>query len=125
MLTILAGGVILFFVEWRLALLVLALLPLVYLVQRWLAPRVDAASDLRQEDLGRVTGAIHESVAAQLVAKTFSLHERLRAEFQERLARLERSSVRSGLLSGLLAAAMTGSSYSVLVTAMSQRLEMD
>jgi len=117
-LTILAGGVILFFVEWRLALLVLALLPLVYLIQRWLAPRVDAASDLRQEDLGRVTGAIHESVAAQLVAKTFSLHERLRAEFQERLARLERSSVRSGLLSGLLAAAMTGSSYSVLVTAM-------
>ena len=49
------------------------------------APRVDAASDLRQEDLGRVTGAIHESVAAQLVVKSFSLHERLRAEFQDRL----------------------------------------
>jgi len=117
-LTIAAGGVILFFVEWRLAVLVLALLPLVYVIQRWLAPRVDAASDLRQEDLGRVTSAIHESVAAQLIVKSFSLHERLRAEFQDRLARLARSSVRSGLLSGLLAAAMTGSSYSVLVTAM-------
>ena len=117
-LTIATGGVILFFVEWRLAVLVLALLPLVYVIQRWLAPRVDAASDLRQEDLGRVTSAIHESVAAQLVAKSFLLHERLRAEFQDRLARLARSSVRSGLLSGLLAAAMTGSSYSVLVTAM-------
>ena len=117
-LTVAAGGVILFFVEWRLALLVLALLPLVYVVQRWLAPHVDQASDRRQEDLGQVTGAIHESVAAQLVVKSFWLHQRMRVRFQGLLDQLELSSVRAGLRSGLLAAAMTVSSYSVLVTAM-------
>ena len=117
-LTIAVGGAILFFVEWRLALLVLALLPLVYAVQHWLAPRVDQASDRRQEDLGQVTGAIHESVAAQLVVKSFWLHERLRAQFQGLLEQLARTSVRAGLLSGLLAAAMTASSYSLLITAM-------
>lgn len=117
-LTIGVGGAMLFFVEWRLALLVLALLPLVYGVQRRLAPRVDQASDRRQEDLGRVTGAIHESVAAQLFVKTFGLHERLRTRFLDLLERLARSSARAGLLGGLLAAAMTASSYSVLITAM-------
>lgn len=117
-LTIGIGGAILFFVEWRLALLVLALLPLVYGVHHGLAPRTDQASDRRQEDLGRVTGAVHESVAAQLVVKTFWLHERLRVQFQALLEQFARSTARAGLLGGMLAAAMTASSYSVLVTAM-------
>ena len=94
----------------------LALLPLVYAVQHWLAPRVDQASDRRQEDLGQVTGAIHESVAAQPSSKSFWLHERLRAQFQDLLERLAHTSVRAGLEAGCSAAAMTASSYSVLIT---------
>ena len=117
-LTIAVGGAILFFVEWRLACLVLALLPLVYVVQRRLAPRADEASDRRQEDLGHVTNAIHESVAAQLAIKTFWLQERMSAHFEDLLGALAGSSVRAGRESGRLAAAMTASSYSVLVTAM-------
>ncbi len=118
-LTIAVGGTMLFFIEWRLAVLVLALLPVVYAAQRWLSPHTDRASDQRQEDLGRVTGAIHESVAAQLVVKSFWLHAPLRARFRDLLEQLARSATRAGLLTGLLAAAMTAASYSVLVAAMS------
>lgn len=117
-LTVLVGALLLVTIEWRLALLVLGLLPVVSLAQRWLAPRADRASETQQQDVARFVSTVQESLAAQLVVKAFGLHGMLLARCRNDLDRLARSTALAGLCNGLLAMAVTALGYSVLVLAM-------
>jgi ATP-binding cassette subfamily B protein len=117
-LTVVVGALLLVTIEWRLALLVLGLLPVVTLAQRWLAPRADAASEAQQQDVARFVSTVQESLAAQLVVKAFGLHGVLLARCRRELDRLARSTAHAGLFNGLLAMAVTALGYSVLVLAM-------
>jgi ATP-binding cassette, subfamily B, bacterial len=114
-LTISTGAVILCTVEWRLAVFILALVPTVHFAQRILSPRADRAAEARQDALADVNTTMHESVEAQLVVKTFGLEAFTLARFRRDLDRFGASSVRSGLMSGILAGTITGSSYLLLM----------
>jgi ATP-binding cassette subfamily B protein len=114
-LTISIGAAILCTVEWRLAVFILALVPTVHVAQRILSPAADRAAEARQDALGDVNTTLHENVEAQLVVKTFGLEAVTLARFRRDLEGFAASSVRSGLKSGILAAAITGSSYCLLI----------
>jgi ATP-binding cassette subfamily B protein len=117
-LTIGFGALVLIGVEWRLALLVLALVPMIHLIERVLSPRADEASERRQQDLAGVAGTMHEILSAQLVVKTLGLQDRMIGRFRGDLDRFARSATRAGLLNGILAATLTASSYLLLALSM-------
>src|SRR5712691_8560974 len=108
-LTVVVGAGLLFAIEWRLAALLLVLLPVMPLIPRRLAPRAAA---------GRALASMHENIAAQLVVRAFGLQERMRARFAGELSGLAQATRRAGLQSGLLAASMTMSGYALLAFAM-------
>ena len=117
-LTVLVGAGLLFAIEWRLAAILVLLLPVMPLILRRLAPRAAAASDARQAAAGRVLASMHENIAAQLVVRAFGLQELMRARFAGELSGLAHTTRRAGLHSGLLAASMTMSGYALLAFAM-------
>ena len=73
LLTIVVGVVLLLVVEWRLALVLCALLPMVIVGPRWLGARASRASYERQRDAAAVMSATEESLAAHAVIKAFDL----------------------------------------------------
>ena len=117
-LTVLAGAAMLVTIEWRLAVVLLALLPAMPLLPRRLTPRTAAASDERQQAAGRVLASMHENIAAHLVVRAFGLQGLMRSRFAGDLGGLARATSRAGLQSGLLTACMTASGYALLAFAM-------
>jgi ATP-binding cassette subfamily B protein len=113
-LTIGVGALVLCAIEWRLALLILVLLPVVHFASRALGPRAEGASAVRQQDVARAVTAMHENLAAHLIVRAFGLQEMALARFRHDLAELARSTTRAGWLSGLHGAAMTASAYALL-----------
>ena len=117
-LTVGVGAGLLFAIEWRLAVVLLVLLPALPLLPRRLAPKAAAAGDARQRAAGRALVSAHESIAAQLVVRAFGLQDLMRARFAEDLAGLAQATRRAGLQNGLLAASITMSGYALLAFAM-------
>ena len=117
-LTVVVGAAMLVSLEWRLALILLVLLPAMPLLPRLLAPRAAAASDRRQHAAARVLESMHENIAAQLVIRAFGLQKLMAARFGADLDGLSRAARHAGLQSGLLAASMTASGYALLAFAM-------
>ena len=117
-LTVAVGAGLLFTIEWRLAIVLLVLLPAMPLLPRRLAPRAAAAGDARAQATGRALASIHENIAAQLVVRAFGLQALMRARLADNLAGLAQATRRAGLQSGLLAASITMSGYALLAFAM-------
>ncbi|HYM23787.1 MAG TPA: ABC transporter ATP-binding protein [Vicinamibacterales bacterium] len=116
-LSIAVGVVLLFTVEWRLAIGLCALLPLVVIGPRWLGERAAAASYQRQRDAASVMSSLEESIAAHSVIKAFDLQGVLIADFGRRLSVLLRSTGRASLFSGLQGTSMSGSGSILLILA--------
>jgi ATP-binding cassette subfamily B protein len=102
-------------IEPRLGALILLLLPMITVAQWFLSPRAEQASYRRQEDVSRVTQAVHESLAGQRLVKAFDLHRLMLDRFGAELGRLRNSTIHAGFLSGLLSATLAASSYLILV----------
>jgi ATP-binding cassette subfamily B protein len=117
-LTVLAGAAMLVAIEWRLAAVLLVLLPVMPLLPRRLTPRAAAASDERQHAAARVLASMHENIAAQLVVRAFGLQGLMRSRFAGDLGALARATGQAGLQNGLLTASMTASGYALLAFAM-------
>src|SRR5438552_4170646 len=73
-MTIIVGAIVLISVQWRLALIALALIPLVYLAQKVLGSDDDRATRQRQDEMARVVATAQENIAAQPVVRAFGLH---------------------------------------------------
>ena len=116
-LAIVVGVVLLFTVEWRLALGLCALLPIVIVGPRWLGARASQASYERQRDVAAVMSATDESIAAHSVITAFDLQGIMLAHFGRRLSKLFRSTVRASLLSGLQGTSISGSGSILLIAA--------
>jgi ATP-binding cassette, subfamily B, bacterial len=119
LLAIVVGVALLLTVEWRLALVLCALLPIVILAPRWLGSRASQASYQRQRDVAAVMSATDESIAAHSVIKAFDLQGIMLANFGRQLATLFRSTVRASWLSGLQGTSISGSGSILLVVAIS------
>ena len=104
-------------IEWRIAIPILVLLPIVNLGPRLLGSRTNRASYRRQQDAGRVVSMVEENIAAQSVVKIFGLQPLMINRFKGELARLFRSTIRAKLLGSLQGATMTASGHSLLILA--------
>ena len=100
-MTMIVGAVVLISVQWRLALIALALIPLVWFAQKLLGSRDDRITRRRQDELARIVAAAQENVDAQPVVRAFGLESILSGRFQAELADLARTTIRVGWLAGL------------------------
>ena len=114
-MTMVVGAIVLIVVQWRLALLSLALIPLVWFAQRILGSRDDRATRERQDDLARVVATAQETIDGQPVIRAFGLQSILTGRFQAELGSLARATVRVGWLAGLQAVSINASGAMLMV----------
>jgi len=104
-LSVVASTVLLFVLDWRLALLAMLVWPVCLLGPRWSAPKAIAASHEKRDADSAATGLVQESVAAQQVIKVFNLEDHSLARFglqADQLAgRTERLHIYSALVERL------------------------
>jgi len=103
---------LLFVLEWQLALLFVAALPLIIVGTRAFTPRASRANYQLKQDQGQLASTVHESVRAQPVVKVFGLQDSVLASFRQQLAGIARSTVRANFLTLLVG---TASSLGVLL----------
>jgi len=116
LLTLVACGAMLFTVDWRLALGSVIAVLLLSLAPRYLGPRANRASTQLQAENAAVASTVQENIGAQPLIKVFGLSDLAVQEFQGQITRAARTSIRFGLLGGLLSATVGvgGTSISVL-----------
>jgi ATP-binding cassette, subfamily B, bacterial len=123
--TLLVGGlasiiciVLMFTTAWRIAWPCLFIILAITFIPRLLGPRADRAGYQRQQDVAQLASTVQEVVGAQPVVKAFGLQEHTRDQLFQHLAAIERSSIRFGLLSGLLRSMVVASGNSMNAVAL-------
>jgi ATP-binding cassette subfamily B protein len=101
-LEILSSTALLFFLDYRLALIAMLIWPLSLIGPRYFAPRAVKASYRKRELESSTLSVVQEAVVAQPVVKAYSLEAPLLAGFSQRNANLLRSAVRVGFLSAMV-----------------------
>lgn len=101
---------LLFYLDWRLALVTVALLPMVIILTRSLVPRSVATNYAFKVSEAELINTVQETVRAQQVIKTFGLEKLLTERFDARLAELQTLMVRMRL-----AVALVGKTSSLVV----------
>ena len=96
----LVSASLLFWLDWRLALVVVVGLPLTLIGPKLLASRTTAASYLVKEEEGRLASVVQEQAGAQPVIRAFGLQTIMQRAFQERLTALFSTTTRFRTLSG-------------------------
>ena len=95
----LVSASLLFWLDWRLALVVVIGLPLTLIGPKILAARTTAASFHVKEEEGRVASVVQEQATAQTVVRAFGLQATMQRAFQDRLAALFTTTTRFRTLS--------------------------
>jgi ABC-type multidrug transport system fused ATPase/permease subunit len=94
--------VVLFLIEWRLALATLACVPLIYLASRPFGTRATGANDALQRDQTQLTHLVQETVSAHLAVRLFRLQETRRLALAGVLDHLTPRAIRAHFLAGLV-----------------------
>lgn len=90
---------VMLFYSWQLTLVVLALIPLILLVMRRFQTRLDAAYLIVRRAVGRMLGALAETVVGAQVIRAYGAEDRTRERLEERIGEHRTSAVRAGWLS--------------------------
>jgi ABC-type multidrug transport system fused ATPase/permease subunit len=101
--TLLLGGtaVVLFLLDWRLALATLSVLPLMGLVTVWFRSRSNRAYRTVRERLGIVTGTLAEDIAGMRVVQSFTREPVQQRAFHEVNDRYRAANYRTVVLNGI------------------------
>ena len=100
-LTLVGTAVILFFLDWRLALATLVVMPLMALATAWFRKRSGSAYRRVRETLGAVTGTLAEDIAGMRVLQSFTREPAARENFREVSDRYRASNMDTVVLSGI------------------------
>lgn len=101
-LDVLLGTILLFLLNWKLALVALLVWPLMIAGPSGIASRLVEESDRKNQEEGHVLGLIQENVHAQIVVKAFDLAEFSRSDFLARLRVLGSRIIRVAWFSSLV-----------------------
>ncbi len=101
-LDVLISTLLLFWLDWRLALIAMLVWPLSLAGPRVLAPRAGQASYARKQREGEVLSNVHQNLQAQPVVQAFSLQPLARRAFAALNDVLGRSAARFSFLSALV-----------------------
>jgi len=100
-LQILISVALFFFLDWRLALITVAALPISFSGLRLLGPLVDQAGRQQKQEEAELVRTVQEEVGAQPIIKIFGLQEILLTRFRKQLTQLTRNSLSESFLSQL------------------------
>lgn len=84
-----------FYIQWKLALIALVFLPLMVLVIQRNAKKVRAAQAEVQKDLANINAATHEAIQGTRIVKAFSAEEKVQAGYQELVEQTFESQMRA------------------------------
>jgi ATP-binding cassette subfamily B protein len=102
LLRMLSSVLLLFFIEWRLALVTLFTLPVAILGPRLLGARATAVSYERKQGEANVATLVQEGLGGQQVVRAFGLEGMQQARFREQSKHLAGISVRLSFLSSVI-----------------------
>jgi len=100
-LTLVGTAVILFFLDWRLALATMTVMPAMALATAWFRKRSGRAYRAVRETLGAVTATLAEDIAGMRVLQSFTREREARANFREVSDAYRISNMQTVVLSGL------------------------
>jgi ABC-type multidrug transport system fused ATPase/permease subunit len=100
-LTLVGTAVILFFLDWRLALATMTVMPAMALATAWFRKRSGRAYRAVRETLGAVTATLAEDIAGMRVLQSFTRERAARANFREVSDAYRISNMQTVVLSGL------------------------
>jgi ATP-binding cassette subfamily B protein len=100
-LTLIGTAVILFFLDWRLALATLVVMPLMGLATAWFRKRSGGAYRRVRETLGAVTGTLAEDIAGMRVLQSFTREPAARENFHQVSDRYRASNMDTVVLNGI------------------------
>ena len=100
-LTLVGTAVILFFLDWRLALATMTVMPAMALATAWFRKRSGRAYRAVRETLGAVTATLAEDIAGMRVVQSFTREREARANFREVSDAYRISNMQTVVLSGL------------------------
>lgn len=101
-LTIIGTTIAIFWLDWRLAIVVLTVIPLIVFLSKQIIKRSSVNYRSRQKALGGVNGFIEESLSASEVVTLFGKeHEHITA-FKEKNEQLRHAAVRAETISGFM-----------------------
>jgi ATP-binding cassette subfamily B protein len=102
LMDLLISALLVFSLEWHLALLGTLLCPLCALGPSILARRATAASVEKQEHESRIMSSLQETLMAPALLRAFNLQEPTMKQFQDRNGQLFRASLRLGFMTSLM-----------------------
>jgi ATP-binding cassette subfamily B protein len=100
-LTLVGTAILLFFLDWRLALATLTVMPLMTLATVWFRKRSGRAYRRVRETLGSVTATLAEDIAGMRVLQSFTRERAARAHFQEVGEAYRDANMQTVILNGL------------------------
>ncbi|HYX43678.1 MAG TPA: ABC transporter transmembrane domain-containing protein [Acidimicrobiales bacterium] len=114
-MNVVVSWVLIFTIDWRLALVATFVFPLCLLPPRVIGPRSTAAGYQRKEEEGAAMADVEEAIAAQSAIKAFELEESTLRRFQAKAGQLFRTTLRVGILAALLERSATVAVFLVRV----------
>jgi ABC-type multidrug transport system fused ATPase/permease subunit len=100
-LTLVGTAVILFFLDWRLALATMTVMPAMAIATAWFRKRSGRAYRAVRETLGAVTATLAEDIAGMRVLQSFTRERAARANFRDVSEAYRVSNMQTVVLSGL------------------------
>jgi ATP-binding cassette subfamily B protein len=101
LLTMIFTTIVMFIIDWRLALVVLAVLPFLLFVSIYFRKRIlNAYRKIRKEN-SKITGAFNEGITGAKTTKTLVLEEQNFDDFDRLTSNMKRHSIRAAIFSGL------------------------
>nr|WP_176142003.1 ABC transporter ATP-binding protein [Solibacillus isronensis] len=101
-LTIVGTAFALFYLDWRLALVTLIIIPLIVFATKQIIKRSSVNYKARQRDLGNLNGYIEETISNADIITLFGQEKSTLAEFKEANERLRGSAMRADIISGFM-----------------------
>ena len=101
-LTIVGTAFALFYLDWRLALVTLIIIPLIVFATKQIIKRSSVNYKARQRDLGNLNGYIEETISNADIITIFGKEKATLAEFNETNERLRGSAMRADIISGFM-----------------------
>lgn len=112
-LTLVGAVVLIFILDWKLAILALVGMPLFLITGRYFGPATARASLECQQHLGEATSTLQENLGAQAIVKAFGLQKRVIDDYSRNLNALFRSSLRLTFLAGIFGISVNSIAYAI------------
>ncbi|WP_051330150.1 ABC transporter transmembrane domain-containing protein [Niveispirillum irakense] len=101
-MTITLSTIVLFAIEWRLALVALGLMPLLFLAPRPFSPAARAMGRQRDDQQAQVAAFVQENILTHLAIRTFNLRGERMRQLMDRLDTLRRVGFRAHYMTSLV-----------------------